>query len=268
MTSTSDVFGTPPGPPQPPPLQIIAPEKRPIGAAKAILILVVYLISQVVGGAIALGVYAMATGADVLGSASNGQMDPVLFLVAGFVGFLIGGPLVVVLARAFERGETWSQALAPLGMVRVAPSVIAKAGLLGVAIALFLGFALEAVVPSPQDAQGPLVQAASAPGWQRILFVLLAILLAPVFEEFLFRGVMYTGMSRSWGRWPAAIVVTLLFGLMHAFDVGGYWPALVIVSLVGVALLALRIKTKSLIPPMVMHATYNGVQVLALYLLS
>lgn len=267
MTSTTDVFGTPPGPPQPPPLQIIAPEKRPIGAAKAILILIIYMISQGVGGAIALGFYAMATGRDLLTLTAAGEMDPVSFLIAGFAGFLLGGPLVVVLARAFERGETWKQALEPLGMVRVPPSVIAKAALFGVAIALFLGFALEAVLPPPES-EGPLAQAAAEPGWQRILFVLLAIVLAPVFEEFLFRGVIYTGMSRSWGKWPAAIVVTLIFGLMHVFDVGGYWPALVMITLVGMALLAVRVKTNSLIPAMVMHATYNGVQVLALYLLS
>jgi membrane protease YdiL (CAAX protease family) len=246
---------------------VLVPEKRPIGAVKSILILVVYLISQGVGGAIALALYAMATGTDVLTATSTVEMDPVLFLVAGFAGFLVGGPLVVVLARAFERGETWKQALAPLGMVKAPPAAIAKAAAAGVAIAFFLGFALVSVFPSPET-EGPLAQAAAEPGWQRILFVLLAILLAPVFEELLFRGVLYTGMSRSWGKWPAAIVVTLMFGLMHVFDVGGYWPALVMITLVGSALLAVRIKTNSLIPAMVMHATYNGIQVLALYLLT
>jgi membrane protease YdiL (CAAX protease family) len=256
-----------PPPPPPPGIQIVVPERRPVGAAKAILIFIVYMFTQFIAGLIVTVAYMVGTGKDPSMTASFVD-DPVLLMAAATGGFVLGGPVVFLLARAMERGRTWKEALAPFGMVKASPGAIAAGIGLGVAIAMVLGFGLELVFPSPEDVEGPLIQAASAPGWQRILFVLLAVVLAPVFEEFLFRGVMYTGMMRSWGKWPAGIVVTLSFGLLHIADVGGYWPALFMVTVVGLGLLLVRIRTNSLIPAIAMHSAYNLSQVLALYLLA
>ena len=266
MPFSTDVDDPPPQSPAPAPFQLVVPERKPLGAGKAILIFAAYLVSQAVAGGVAMVGYSVLTGSDALLAASLNDMDPVLFLVAGFAGFVLGGPVIVALARAMEGGATWKQALAPFGMVRAPARATLMGAGVGVAIALVLGFGLERVLPSPENAQGPLIEAASAPGWQRILFVLLAVALAPVFEEFLFRGVLYTGMLRSWGKWPAGIIVTLMFGVLHVFDVAGYWPALVMITVVGLALLIARIKSKSLIPAIAMHATYNLVQVVGLYL--
>lgn len=267
MPFSADVQNPPP--PPPPGIQFVVPERTPVRAGKAILIFIVYMFTQVIAGGIATILYVMATGKDAASvTASVEDMDPVLLLVAGTAGFILGGPVVFALARAMERGATWKEAMAPFGMVKASPRAIAAGVALGVAIAVVLGFGLEVVFPSPENAEGPLIQAASAPGWQRILFVVLAIVLAPVIEEFLFRGVMYTGMLRSWGKWPAGIVVTLSFGLLHIADVGGYWPALFMVTAVGLGLLLVRIKTNSLVPAIAMHSAYNLFQVLALYFLS
>lgn len=267
MPSSADLQDPPP--PPPPGIQIVIPERKPVKAGKAFLIFAVYMIVQVIAGAIATIGYVLATGKDAgMVASAVEDVDPVLLLVAGTAGFILGGPVIFALARAMERGSTWKEALAPFGMVKASPRAIAAGVALGLAIAVVLGFGLELVFPSPEDAEGPLIEAAMAPGWQRILFVLLAVVLAPVFEEFLFRGVMYTGMLRSWGKWPAGIVVTLSFGLLHLADVGGYWPALGMVTVVGLGLLLVRIKTKSLIPAMAMHSAYNLFQVLALYFLS
>jgi membrane protease YdiL (CAAX protease family) len=264
MSFSADVQNPPP--PPPPGIQIVVPERKPVGALKAILLFLVYGFTQFIVGLIVTVVYIVATGKDAALAASLVE-DPVLLLIAGTAGFVVGGPVIVALARAMEGGRTWKEALAPFGMVKSSPRAIAAGVGLGVATALVLGFGLELIFPSPENAEGPLIEAASAPGWQRILFVLLAVLLAPVFEEFLFRGVMYTGMLRSWGKWPAGIVVTLSFGLLHLADVGGYWPALFMITVVGLGLLLVRIKTKSLIPAIAMHSAYNLFQVLALYFL-
>lgn len=267
MSFSADVQNPPP--PPPPGIQFVVPERTPVKALKAILIFISYMVTQVIAGAIATIVYVMATGKDAAMVTSSAEdMDPVLLLVAGTAGFVLGGPVVFALARAMEGGRTWKEALAPFGMVKASPRAIAAGVALGVAIAGVLGFGLEAIFPSPENAEGPLIQAAAAPGWQRILFVVLAVVLAPVIEEFLFRGVMYTGMLRSWGKWPAGIVLTLSFGLLHLADVGGYWPALFMITMVGLGLLLVRIKTKSLIPAIAMHSAYNLFQVLALYFLS
>jgi len=259
-------FPAPPGsaPPEPPSFRVVVPERQPLGAAKAALVLVVYVLSQGVAGAIAVVAYGLLNGMDSLRGLDD--MDPVLFLLAGAAGFVVGGPAILLATRALQPVRSMREAVVPLGWVKTRPGVLVRAAGLGVAIALLFGYAAEAIFPPGEVPQGPLIQAASAPGWQRIVFVVLAVLLAPLVEEFLFRGVLFTGMARSWGVWPAGIIVTVLFALLHLADIAGYWPALGVVALVGAAMLIVRIRTGSLWPAIAMHAGYNGVQVVVLYL--
>lgn len=59
------------------------------------------------------------------------------------------------------------------------------------------------VPPSPQP---------SADLW---LYVILALVIAPVVEELLFRGIVYSHLRAQWGLGPAVIISALLFALMH-----------------------------------------------------
>lgn len=59
------------------------------------------------------------------------------------------------------------------------------------------------VPPSPQP---------SADLW---LYVFLALVIAPLVEELLFRGIIYSHLRVQWGLGPAVIVSALLFALMH-----------------------------------------------------
>ena len=52
----------------------------------------------------------------------------------------------------------------------------------------------------------------SASVWMQILT---AVILAPICEELLFRGIIYKRVEYSYGFWPAAIVSSLIFGAMH-----------------------------------------------------
>lgn len=259
-------FPAPPGsaPPQPPQFQVVIPEKQPIGAAKAFLVFGVYVLSQIFAGLVGIAAYALLYGMDSMNALD--QLDPILILMSGTAIFVLGGPAILLVTRAISPGRTLREAVAPLGWIKASPAALAGAAVLGVGTALFMGYGIEWVFPTGEPVQGPLLQAALAPGWQRILFVLLAVVLAPVVEEFLFRGVMFSGMARSWGTWPAAIVVTLLFGFLHIFDVGGYYPALIMVTVAGLGMVLLRMKTGSILPSIAMHCAFNGVQVLMLYL--
>jgi membrane protease YdiL (CAAX protease family) len=254
---------TPPGTasPQPPPFQIRMPERKPLGAGKSLFIFFLYFGSQIVVSVIALAIVGLVEGPQALD-----DLDPGVFLVAGAAGILLGGLAVYVVARAYLRFEAPEAPLARVGLVRSGPKAILAGAAIGVAIALFFMLVVQGLFPPGEDARGPLEVAASAPGWPRIVFVLIAVVLAPVIEEFLFRGVMFTGMSRSWGPVKAGLVVTLLFGLLHVFDVAGYWPSLGVVTLAGLAMLLMRLKTGSLLPSIALHTSFNLVQVLALYL--
>ena len=93
---------------------------------------------------------------------------------------------------------------------------------------------------------------------------LFVCVIAPVAEEFFFRGFLF-GVLRRWqirvggreiGAWVAAIVVGILFGLAHA----GSAPAQYLVPLgfLGFVLCLVRWRTRSLYPCIALHAFNNS----------
>jgi len=86
-----------------------------------------------------------------------------------------------------------------------------------------------------------------------LLFYITLGVLAPICEEALFRGFLYTYMRRFWGVLPAALVSAALFSLAH-LDPGGFLPLFCLGSIFAIALE----KTKSVIPAMIAHGLWNS----------
>jgi hypothetical protein len=85
----------------------------------------------------------------------------------------------------------------------------------------------------------------------------LVTLLAPVCEEFFFRGFCFTALRRSFGVVVGAILTGAVFGLIHA---SGTEPEfLVPLGVLGALLCLLYWRTGSLIPCMVLHALNNSI---------
>ncbi|QNI47779.1 CAAX protease self-immunity family protein [Synechococcus sp. A15-60] len=89
------------------------------------------------------------------------------------------------------------------------------------------------------------------------------VVLAPLFEETIFRGVLLPVLGRSLGRAGAVIVSALVFAVAH-LSLGELPPLLVL----GLGLGLLRLSTGRLLPCVVMHALWNGVTFLNLLLLG
>jgi membrane protease YdiL (CAAX protease family) len=83
------------------------------------------------------------------------------------------------------------------------------------------------------------------------------ILVAPVVEELVFRGMGYSLLVVH-GRRLAIVVVAIAFGLAH-----GLIDALPLLVLLGAGLAWLRSKTDSVYPGMATHALFNGIAVLS-----
>lgn len=90
------------------------------------------------------------------------------------------------------------------------------------------------------------------------LLAVLAVVMAPLFEELFFRGFLFRGLARSWG-WPLAAVVSgAVFGAVHQqFTV--FLPLFAL----GVVLAWAYQRTGSLWAPIALHAIFNGLSVLA-----
>lgn len=91
-----------------------------------------------------------------------------------------------------------------------------------------------------------------------IAAALLVTVVAPIAEEFFFRGYVF-GALRNWkGAWVGAVMVGVIFGAIHLGSAPDplYLP---ILGVFGFLLCALYIKTRSLYPCIVLHAINNSV---------
>ena len=87
--------------------------------------------------------------------------------------------------------------------------------------------------------------------------LILVTLLAPVCEEFFFRGFCFTALRRSFGVVVGAVLTGAVFGAIHA---SGTEPEfLVPLGVLGALLCLLYWRTGSIIPCMVLHALNNSI---------
>jgi uncharacterized protein len=85
----------------------------------------------------------------------------------------------------------------------------------------------------------------------------LVFLLVGFFEEFAFRGYLQHAFQQGIGFWPAAILVSAIFGATHLQNMGEDWVGAVMAGLFGVlACLTLR-RTGSIWLAIGMHAGYD-----------
>jgi uncharacterized protein len=89
-----------------------------------------------------------------------------------------------------------------------------------------------------------------------VLSAALTCVVAPVGEEILFRGYIFTALRNWKGTWPAALLTGLAFGAVHV----GSAPAadLVPLAALGVALCLLYRRTGSLYPCIAAHSINNS----------
>lgn len=90
-----------------------------------------------------------------------------------------------------------------------------------------------------------------------ILNLLLAGVLAPIVEETLFRGVIFGSLQAYFGKWTAAVLSAVIFSALH-FQAYGFFPRFVL----GMVLVYLYDKYKSLYPSVALHALNNIVATL------
>ncbi len=90
------------------------------------------------------------------------------------------------------------------------------------------------------------------------MFALLAVVLAPLFEELFFRGFLFRGLARSWGWFPGAIVSAAAFGIAHV-QLSVFVPLFAL----GFALAWVYKRTGSLWTSISLHALFNGISLVA-----
>ena len=113
-----------------------------------------------------------------------------------------------------------------------------------------------------------------------VLLMSMAVLIAPVFEETLFRGYLYPVLARIFsasarnvgiesssairaGIAGSILITGALFGLMHAPQLGWTWDLVGLLTLVGVIFTFARAWTGTVLASFLLHLGYNSMIALA-----
>lgn len=101
-----------------------------------------------------------------------------------------------------------------------------------------------------------------------ILAVLSIVILAPLIEETLFRGFLQSFIRQHLGSRQAIVITSVCFSLFHYSSGQGLGNISIIISLFVLSLFLgfLYEKRGTLLAPMVLHASFNTVSVMNLYL--
>ncbi len=193
--------------------------------------------------------------ANALANADSGDIpDDLLYrwstAVAAVIQYALILAVVLWIARGLDRGA--------LGLVRPgswprAAGLVVVGFLVTAAAAVALNPVLEAgkeqgLVPDEWDPSRAAPFVAN--------FVVVTIV-APVVEELTYRGLGVAVVRDRFGAAVAVAVTGVAFGLAH-----GLLVALPILTLFGVVLAVVRLRTQSLYPAIALHAVFNGLSLL------
>ena len=94
-------------------------------------------------------------------------------------------------------------------------------------------------------------------------FVVMAVLIAPIVEETVFRGYLYPVVARTFGIGWGVVITGSVFGIMHAQQLWGGWLQIALLVIVGIVLTYVRAMTRTVTASYLLHLGYNSFIALA-----
>jgi hypothetical protein len=86
----------------------------------------------------------------------------------------------------------------------------------------------------------------------------MAVLIAPMVEETVFRGYLYPLFAKSLGVVPGIVITGVLFGLMHAPQLGWTWELVAMLMGVGIVFTLARARAGTVLASFLLHLAYNS----------
>jgi membrane protease YdiL (CAAX protease family) len=149
--------------------------------------------------------------------------------------------------------------------VRIKQMVAGYFGMIAVVLvgAIGWGFLLKqlGIEAEMQDVATMILSA--KPFAMKIYLILLAVVLAPICEEFFFRGILFPSIARLTSLKTAAVAVSLLFAASHM-----YLPGFVPFVLISLCFCYAYWRTGSLWVNIGMHMLFNGVNLAVMFRLA
>jgi membrane protease YdiL (CAAX protease family) len=233
----------------------------PFRAGKAVLVLLLVLGVQVVSG----------MGADLLWVAVHRkpgvqpqipESNPFSFAVESVAALLV----TLGLARRWARDIPGDPVPLGLGEGRPRGRALLAWGATGAVVAgIYVALVLVLTHGHWGLHMGPVASLAQRGGTSRALWAVVGILIAPLQEEVLFRGMLFKGFAASWGSPAASIGVTVLFVAGHFTETRYHWAGTLWIAALALAALAARLRTGSVRCSIAVHAAASIVIVTSTY---
>lgn len=183
----------------------------------------------------------------------------VLNLLVGLVLQLF--VFVLALLPLLAAGRPYNRLLGP---TRTTGAMVAIGLASGVVVAI-LAYTLNAIAVLITGSQEPveqqLLQDALAGGLPLVLVVVLAVIVAPLVEEVIFRGVLFRAMADRINLGVSLVVSSAIFALIHIEVVLSQPAALVGLFTVGLVLAVAYHLTGNLLVPILGHAVFNAISI-------
>jgi membrane protease YdiL (CAAX protease family) len=269
---TDIALATNPAGPPPLPYSVAPPlPESPSGWAAVGMLVLYFLLQAFVGGAIAavigLGIFLVDHGQPVTEimqtiKASMARPNINVLLVAGALG---GATAIMWWLVRHRWPQLWRRAAVP-GFGLAAPrdtSFYAIAVAAGIALPIIGGILTQFLAQGHQVPQDIKQLGAHASLAAKLVLMVVAIAVAPVIEELLFRGVLLSAWLKRLNVGWAVACTSLTFALVHLPDLKFLWYGLPNLAMLGAAFAWLRLKSNSLWPAVIAHGVNNLVTTLA-----
>jgi uncharacterized protein len=103
----------------------------------------------------------------------------------------------------------------------------------------------------------------SGDAWFLVVF---GLTIAPLLEEFYFRGFLYPTLARGAGVAVATMLTVLLFVGIHAAQLASAWVPLLMLTFASLCFTLIRVKTNSVSAALLTHIGYNGMLFLTMFI--
>ncbi len=94
----------------------------------------------------------------------------------------------------------------------------------------------------------------------------LATFSAPLVEEVVYRGVLYSAFQRTFNPTIAVVIVTVLFAAVHVPQYIPDYATIISICFLSLIITLIRARTDNLLPCIVFHTIFNGIQSVLLIL--
>jgi uncharacterized protein len=129
-------------------------------------------------------------------------------------------------------------------------------------VAILLGFFAVALIVNVYfpEQENELIRILRSSRAAVFIVAFMATFTAPIVEEVVYRGLVYSALRRTFGPVLAVVSVTFLFALVHVPQYYPSFSSILLLLLLSLVLTLVRARTGNLLPCIILHTIFNAIQ--------